>query len=58
MISKGSLVQIGNGNPEIFVVISDPYILLSVGLVVQLCATTPPATISPCLVNALKVISQ
>ncbi len=58
MISKGSLVQIGNGNSEIFVVISDPYILSPLdGPVVKICMTTLGVVV-PCLVKALKVISQ
>ena len=63
MISKGSLVQHGNGNPEVFVVVSDPYrdrFFERIGLVVDVYLSYRQSgrRIVPCAVKVLKVISQ
>ncbi len=61
MITKGCLVQHGNGNPEIFVVLSNPYrdeYFERIGLVVDIYMTDSPQMIVPCAIKVLKVISQ
>jgi len=58
MIKKGSLVQFGNGDPAIFIVLSDPYRTWSfsqTGLVVDIFLDGYACEVAT---RVLKVISQ